>query len=70
MMSPRRKPTAQLCHPTKKVNKTVIPIENKKMMSLMDHLHWQSLLAKPFATVTRNTHYCTSLGNLGQHNIK
>jgi hypothetical protein len=30
MMSPRRKPTAQSCLPTKKVNKTVIPNENRK----------------------------------------
>jgi hypothetical protein len=30
----------------------------------MDSLHWQHLLAKPLATVTRN---CTCLGQFGQH---
>ena len=34
---------------------------------LMDHLHWQSLLAKLSATATRNSHYCTCLGHLGQY---
>ncbi len=35
----------------------------------MDRLHWRSLLAKLSATATRDTHYCTCLGHLGQHNI-
>jgi hypothetical protein len=30
-------------------------------------VHWQSLYMKTTATATRNSHYCTCLGHLGQH---
>jgi hypothetical protein len=37
--------------------------------ALMDHLNWQSLLEKLLVTATLDSHYCTCLGHLGQHDI-
>ncbi len=46
-----------------KINNIYIEIGTLTTMSLMDHLHWQHLLAKPLATTTRDSH-------LGQCNKK
>jgi hypothetical protein len=34
------------------------------------HLHWQCFKVKTLETATCDSHYCTCLGHLGQHNNK
>jgi hypothetical protein len=47
---------------------SIISISISICVALKVYLHWRSLLAKPSATATCNSHYCTCLGHLGRNN--
>jgi hypothetical protein len=70
MTSPQGKQNALACHSAKKVNKEekLSQGECKSLSYLMDSAHWCSLSAKPSATATRYSHYCTCFGHLGRRN--